>query len=135
MEFHRLDDNHIEVLAGDLKKGFWRVDSGIIHCEGEDPVPIEKNTRLIEVRLKRKVSNLDTLSDLPVGGIVGMTLSTLLGPVGGLASSAVGLVAGKNEFICIGCQLLDGRKFIAWMRSSLLKKWENFGEYKEKKKE
>ncbi len=77
----------------------------------------------MEVRLKRKVGKLDTISELPVSWLVGVVLGTIWGPIGGLAGSAVGMAAGKDEFLCIGAQLKDGRKFIAYMRGSVYVVW------------
>lgn len=135
MDFHILDDNHIEVLAGDLSKGIWNFASGVMSKDGEDSVRLEKNTRSMEIRLKKKVSNLDTLSDLPVGGITGAALNVALGPVGSLLGSALGFVAGKQDFFCIGCQLEDGRSFIARMRGTVLNKLRKFcNNVKEKEK-
>lgn len=121
MQFHVLDDHHIEVLAGDIAKGIWKFAAGAISREGEETVPLVENTESLEIRLKRKVSNLDTMSDLPMGGLIGAALGTVLGPVGSIANSAIGLVAGDQEFFCIGCRLTDGRRFIARMRGSVLK--------------
>lgn len=135
MDFHLLDDHHIEVLAGDLNAGIWNFAKGIMSKDGEDSVNLEKNTRSMEIRLKKKVSNLDTMSELPVGGLTGAALNATLGPVGGLLSSALGFVAGKQDFFCVGCQLQDGRKFIARMRGTVLKELRKFcSNVKEKEK-
>ncbi len=135
MEFHRLDDKHIEVLAGDLARGFWKFSSDQISRDGEAPIKLDKSTKSLELRMKRQVSKMDTISDLPVGNIVGMALGNVLGPLGGLASSAVGFAVGKSDFMCIGCQLTDGRKFIAWMSKSVLENWEKSSNVKAKEKE
>ena len=126
MNFHELDDHHLEVLAGDIASGIWNYASGAIRRDGEKPVQMDGNTSWLEIRLKRKVSSLDTMSDLPVGGLIGSALSTALGPIGSIANSAIGLVAGKVEFVCIGCQLRDGRKFICRMRNSMLNELRKF---------
>lgn len=126
MDYHLLDDKHIEILAGDVAKGIWDYASGAISREGELAVNLDNNTKSLSLRKTQKVSSLDTLSDLPASNLMGMALGTLLGPLGGLASSAVGLVAGKHEFVCIGCELIDGRKFIARMRASVYKQWNKF---------
>lgn len=126
MDYHLLDKDHIEVLAGDIKSGFWKFASEILSRDGEENVQIGKNVKSLQIRLKRKVNNLDTLSNLPASGIVNTILGSLLGPLGGLAGSAVGLVVGKNEYICIGCQLNDGRKFLARMRGSVFAEWRKF---------
>ncbi len=124
MEFHRLDDKHIEILAGDLARGVWNFANQQISRDGEKSIGLERNTKSLEIRMKRQVSKMDTLSELPVGNLVGMALGTAFGPLGGLASQAVGFAVGKSDFLCIGCQLLDGRKFIAWMSKSVLEQWE-----------
>lgn len=126
MNFHLLDDQHLEVLAGDIASGIWNYASGVLSRDGEKSVQVDGNTKSMEIRLKRQVSSLDTMSDLPVGGLLGTALNTVLGPVGGLASGAIGAIAGKVEFVCIGCQLVDGRKFICRMRNSMLKEWRKF---------
>ncbi|MBX9686017.1 MAG: hypothetical protein K2X27_04895 [Candidatus Obscuribacterales bacterium] len=128
MEYHLIDHDHIEIIAGDLRQGVWKFASGFLTKDGESAVPLEKNLGSIEVRLKRQVSNLDTVSDLPLNGLMGAAFSTLLGPIGGLASSAVGMVAGKGEFLCLGCHMKDGRKFIAYMRTSLFEQWKKFAD-------
>ncbi len=130
MEYHLLDDHHVEILAGDLSRGFWEFAAGSIKSKNADVIPLEHNIKSMEVRLKRKIGNLDTVSDLPVGNIVGMGLGMFLGPLGGLAGKAVGMIAGNNEFLCIGCQLSDGRKFIAWMRSSVYEQWKKLDKAK-----
>lgn len=125
----RLDEQNIEVLAGDIPKGFWNFDgTAMKEIEGklkqEFPVALEQNIKEMKVRLKRKVNNLDSFSDLPVGHIIGMINGQLLGPLGGIATSIVHNAAGSSEFICVGCELKDGRKFIAWMHGDVYKRWE-----------
>lgn len=123
----RLDKQNIEVLAGDIPKGFWSFDGTamkVADATNNFPVALEQNIRDIKVRLKRKINNLDSFSDLPMGHIIGMINFRLLGPFGGLATSLVHNAAGSNEFICVGCELKDGRKFIAWMRQDIFKRWE-----------
>ncbi len=127
MDYHLLDENHVEILAGDIASGIWKIAAGSITNASGLAVPLERNIKSTEVRLKRKIGNLDTVSELPVGNILGLGLGMLLGPFGGLASKAVGMVAGSNEFLCVGCQLTDGRKFIAWMRSSVYDQIQKFG--------
>ena len=127
----RLDEQNIEVLAGDIQKGFWSFDGSAMKELGDSGVKIgnnlvelEQNIKDMKVRLKRKVNKLDTVSDLPLGHIIGMAYGYLLGPFGGIATSVVHSVAGSNEFICVGCELKDGRKFIAWMHGEIYKRWE-----------
>jgi len=122
MNYHLLDENHIEILAGDIAKGIWNFASDAINREGEE-VQLKSNTKTMEIRLKRQVGKLDTISEHPVSPFMGMVLGTLWGPIGGLAGTAVGIVAGKSEFLCVGCQLKDGRKFIAYMRNSVFDVW------------
>ena len=131
MEYHLIDEDHIEVLAGDVSRGIWNYSEGKISKDGEASVSLEKNTRVLNKRKSQKVSSLDTMSELPNSNLIGFTLGQIFGPLGGLASAAVGLAAGKLEYVCIGCELLDGRKFIAWMRSSVYEKWNRFAEIKE----
>lgn len=126
----RLDLQNVEVLAGDIPKGFWSFDGSVLKVlEPEQPagglqIPLEQNIKEMTVRLKRKVNNLDSFSELPVGHIIGMINGHLLGPLGGIATSIVHSAAGSNEFICVGCELKDGRKFIAWMHGEIFKRWE-----------
>ena len=75
------------------------------------------------MRLRREVGRLDTISELPVSSLAGVAFTLMWGTLGGLAGAAAGMVAGKQEFICIGCQLNDGRKFIATMRASVFSRW------------
>jgi hypothetical protein len=130
MDYHLLDDSHVEILAGDISSGLWKIVSGKIMHENGLAVPLERNIKSLDVRLKRKVGNLDTVSELPVGNIIGLGLGMALGPLGGLASKAVGMIAGNHEFLCIGCQLTDGRKFIAWMRTSVYEQLKKLGDAK-----
>lgn len=127
----RLDEHNIEVLAGDIPKGFWMFDGTAMKelqqgdaPKREIPVPLEQNIKEIKVRLKRKVNKLDSFSEYPVGHIIGMLNGKLLGPLGGIATSIVHNAAGSSEFICVGCELKDGRKFIAWMHDDIYKRWE-----------
>jgi hypothetical protein len=132
MDYHLLDENHIEILAGDIARGLWTYSKGNISRDGEGSVPLEKNTKTLNLRKTQKVSNLDTMTDLPASNLVGMALGAVLGPFGGLASKAVGLATGTLDYVCIGCELVDGRKFIARMRSSVYKRWDEYSEHKAK---
>ena len=132
MDYHLLDENHIEILAGDIARGLWTYSKGNISRDGEGSVRLEKNTKTLNLRKTQKVSNLDTMTDLPASNLVGMALGAVLGPFGGLASKAVGLAAGTLDYVCIGCELVDGRKFIARMRSSVYKHWDEYSEQKAK---
>jgi hypothetical protein len=123
MNYHLLDDNHIEILAGDIAQGIWDFATDAISRDGEVAIALAKNVKSTEVRLKRQVGKLDTISDLPVSGIMGVVMGTLWGQVGGLAATAVGMAAGKSEYLCIGAQLKDGRKFIAYMSLSVYEAW------------
>lgn len=122
----RLDERNIEVLAGDVHKGFWLFDGNAMNAPADSgprpPVELVQNIKEINVRLKRKINNLDL--DVPASHIIGMINGQLLGPLGGLATHVVTGVAGSSEFICVGCELKDGRKFIAWMHGDVYKKWE-----------
>lgn len=126
----RLDEHNVEVLAGDIPKGFWIFDGTALKelQEGAPkrnfPIALEQNIKEMTVRLKRTVNNLDSFSDLPVGHIIGMINGQLLGILGGVATSIMHSAAGNSEFICVGCELKDGRKFIAWMHGDTYKKWE-----------
>ena len=122
MEYHLLDDEHLEVLAGEIPKGIWKLVNGSIVRDGDESVRINQNIKKWNVRLKQKVSTLDTMNDLPIGRLLGVGLAIAIGPWGGLAGSAVGLVAGKHKFYCVGCELNDGRKVILRMRSTVLEK-------------
>lgn len=132
MDYHLLDENHIEILAGDIARGLWKYSQSNISRDGESAIALEKNTKALNLRKTQKVSNLDTLSDLPASSLVGMALGKMLGPLGGLAGKAVGMAAGTLEYVCIGCELEDGRKFIAWMRSSVYQRWNQHCEKKAK---
>lgn len=118
----RLDEKNVEVLAGDLPKGFWSFNGSELSQIEKKPVDLAQNIKEMKVRLKRKVNNLDL--DVPMGHIIGMISGQLLGPVGSIATHMVNGVAGSSEFICVGCELKDGRKFIAWMHGEVYKRWE-----------
>lgn len=118
----RLDEKNVEVLAGDLPKGFWNFNGSELSQVEKTSVDLAQNIKEMTVRLKRKVNNLDL--DVPMGHIIGMISGQLLGPIGGLATHAINGVAGSSEFICVGCELKDGRKFIAWMNGEVYKRWE-----------
>ena len=135
MEYHRLDDKHIEVLAGDLKRGFWELQSGKFVRDGEQSVSLGDETRALNIRLTRQITNLDSMSDVPMGKIMGFAISSALGPWGSLANTAVGFALPKNDFLCIGCELKDGREFIAWMRRSVLEQWQKVSSIEAKKRE
>lgn len=122
MEYHRLDDEHMEVLAGDIAKGYWSLNGDTLLADGQDPVRLANNIQEMTVRIKQKVGTLDTLDNLPVGRIVGMAIGIALGPFGGLAAKAFGMATGTFEFLCIGMNLRDGRKFIVRMRSTVFDK-------------
>lgn len=122
MEYHRLDDDHLEVLAGDIAKGYWSLDESSLRADGQAPVKLNNNIKELTVRIKHKVGTLDTLDNLPVGRIVGMAIGVALGPFGGIAAKAFGMATGTLEFICIGMTLNDGRKFIVRMRSTVFDK-------------
>lgn len=122
MEYHRLDDEHMEVLAGDIAKGYWTLSGDTLLADGQDPVHLANNIQEMTVRIKQKVGTLDTLDNLPVGRIVGMAIGIALGPFGGLAANAFGMATGTFEFLCIGMTLRDGRKFIVRMRSTVFDK-------------
>ena len=130
MDYHLLDDKHIEILAGDISRGFWNFADGFISRDGETDVKLKQNTKSLNVRKKQKVNNLDTLSELPASNFVGLALAVVLGPAGGLAGHALGAVTGRQEFVCIGAELLDGRKFIARMRSTVYAQWNKLCETK-----
>lgn len=122
MEYHRLDDNHLEVLAGDIAKGYWNLADDSLLSEGQSAVKLTNNIEELTVRIKHKVGTLDTLDNLPVGRIVGMAIGVALGPFGGIAAKAFGMATGTFEFLCIGVSLRDGRKFIVRMRSTVFDK-------------
>lgn len=122
MEYHRLDDNHLEVLAGDIAKGYWKLEDRSLVASGQTTVDLGSNISELNVRLKQKVGTLDTLDNLPVGRIVGMAIGVALGPFGGIVSKAFGMATGTFEFVCIGMTLCDGRKFIVRMRSTVFDK-------------
>lgn len=130
MDYHLLDENHIEILAGDIARGLWTFSRGKISRDGEGPVLLEKNTKTLNLRKTQKVSNLDTMSDLPASNLVGMALGQMLGPIGALAGRALGMAAGTLDYVCIGCELNDGRKFIARMRGSVYKRWNEYCQQK-----
>ncbi len=119
----RLDEKNVEVLAGDLPKGFWNFNGSELSQVEKTSVDLAQNIKEMTVRLKRKVNNLD-LEDVPMSHIIGMISGQLLGPIGGLATHAINGVAGSSEFVCVGCELKDGRKFIAWMHGEVFKRWE-----------
>jgi hypothetical protein len=121
--YHLLDDKHIEILAGDIARGLWNFTTDAISCDGAGEVQLKNNTKSMEIRLTREVGRLDTLSELPVTGLVCVGLSLTMGPMGGLAGTAASMAAGQEKFHCIGCQLKDGRKFIAFMRASVFDEW------------
>lgn len=123
MDYHLLDDNHIEVLAGDIAPGVWNFAGEAITRDGDETIQLENNTRSLQMRLKRQVGRIDTVSDLPLGGLVGVAFALIWGPIGGLAASLASKVVGTADFFCIGCQLKDGRKFIAYMRNTVYDRW------------
>lgn len=129
--YHKLDEAHVEVLAGDIPKGIWEV-AGSNICQKDaagkstNTVSLSKNIKELTVRLKRSISNFDTFGDVPGGPLVGMACSAVLGPFGGLASGLLHTVAGSSEFVCVGCELSDGRKFIARMRAKIYESWKKY---------
>lgn len=134
MEYHILDDEHLEVLAGDIAKGYWKLADSAITRDGDKSVNLMNNLKSVTVRIKQKVSTLDSMSDVPVGQVIGMALGVVLGPFGGFANKALGMATGQHEFVCIGCDLGDGRKFIARMRSTVFEKVRKFSAVVNEKK-
>jgi hypothetical protein len=123
MNYNLLDDSHIEVIAGDIAAGHWSFTGEALSRDDQAEIQLKHNTKTLEVRLKRQVDRLDTLSDLPVAGLASVACALAFGPLGGLAVAGAGIVAGKDDFYCIGCHLKDGRKFIAYMRAALFERW------------
>lgn len=122
MEFHRLDDKTVEVLAGDMAKGYWTLEDARFVREGEKTVPLLNCIKEIKIRIKHKVSNLDAIDKIPVGQIIGTLIGMALGPFGALGGKAFGAAVGGIEFICIGLELKDGGRIIMRMRGSVLEK-------------